>query len=128
MKKAKNIRSAEISRAKIKLDDGITKKPFEKVDLLNILTVIWRIIAIFTILLFCCAIYVADKTKDIFITYLLSLPFFLVFLSTIIWVLILMLKDIIKSKKNRLYYLLSILLSAIMFFYTIYVVCLYDIL
>ena len=122
------IKSVDIEKAKSKLNDGIIKKSFKKVDLLNILTVIWRIIAIFTILLFCCAIYVADKTKDIFITYLLSLPFFLVFLSTIIWVLILMLKDIIKSKKNRLYYFLSILLSAIMFFYTIYAVCLYNIL
>lgn len=127
MKKAKNIRSAEISRAKIKLDDGITKKPFEKLDLLNMLTVIWRIVAIFTILLFCCAVYVADKTKDIFITYLFSLPFFIVFISTIIWVLILMLKDIIKSKENRLYYCISFLVSLGMFIYVICVVRSYGI-
>lgn len=76
------------------------RKSFEKSDLLNVLAVIWRFIAVLSILLFCGSVYVVDKTKDIFITYLFSLPFFIVFISTIIWVLILMLKDIIKNTGN----------------------------
>ena len=121
------IKSVDIEKAKSKLNDGIIKKSFKKVELLNILIIVWSVIAVLSILLFCGSVYVADKTKDMFITYLLSLPFFIVFLSTILGLVVFMLKDIIKSKENRLYYCMSFLVSLGIFIYVTRVLCSYTV-
>ena len=121
------IKSVDIEKAKSKLNDGIIKKSFKKVELLNILIIVWSVIAVLSILLFCGSVYVADKTKDMSITYLLSLPFFIVFLSTILGLVVFMLKDIIKSKENRLYYCMSFLVSLGIFIYVTRVLCSYTV-